>query len=59
VDILRINWVGHVEGMGESEGVCRVLGVKPEEKRPLGRSRRRWEYNIKMDFQGVGCGGME
>ena len=32
---------------------------KPERKRPLGRSRRRWEDNIKMDLQEVGCGGME
>ena len=31
---------------------------KPEGKRPLGRSRRRWEYNIKMDLQEVGCGGL-
>jgi hypothetical protein len=33
--------------------------VKPEGKRPLGRPRRRWEDNIKMDLQEVGCGGME
>ena len=32
---------------------------KPEEKRPLGRPRRRWEDNIKMDLQEVGCGGMD
>jgi len=32
---------------------------KPEGKRPLGRPRRRWEYNIKMDVQEVGCGGMD
>jgi len=32
---------------------------KPERKRPLGRPRRRWEYNIKMDLQEVGCGGMD
>jgi len=33
--------------------------VKPEGKRPLGRSRHRWEGNIKMDHQAVGCGGMD
>ena len=33
--------------------------VKPEGKRPLGRPRYRWEENIKMDIQGVGCGGMD
>jgi len=39
----------------------RVQGFdgEPEEKTPLGRSRRRWEDNIKMDFQEVGCGGMD
>jgi hypothetical protein len=42
--------------MGEVRGVYRVLVGKPEEKRPLGRPRRRWEDNIKMDFQEVGGG---
>jgi hypothetical protein len=45
--------------MGESRDVYRVLVGKPEGKRPLGRSRRRWEDNIKMDLQVVGCGGMD
>ena len=40
--------------MGEGRGVRRVLVGKPEGKRPLGRPRRRWEDNIKMDFQEVG-----
>jgi len=44
--------------MGERRGVYRVLVEKPERKRPLGRPRRRWEDNIKMDLQKVGCGGM-
>jgi hypothetical protein len=44
--------------MGERRGVYRVLVGKPEEQRPLGRTRRRWENNIKMDLQEVGCGGM-
>jgi len=45
-----MRWVGHVACMGESRGVCRVLVRKPEGKRPLGRPRHRWEYNIKMDI---------
>jgi hypothetical protein len=43
--------------MGERKGVYRVLVGKPERKRPFGRSRCRWEDNIKMDLQEVGCGG--
>jgi len=43
--------------MGEGRGVHRVLVGKPEGKRPLGRPRRRWEYNIKMDIREVGGGG--
>jgi len=45
--------------MGERRGVYRVLVRKPEGKRPLGRPRRRWECNIKMDLQEVGCGSMD
>ena len=45
--------------MGERRGVYRVLVRKLEGKRPLGRPRRRWEDNIKMDLQEVGCGGMD
>ena len=45
--------------MGERRGVYKVLVVKPEGKRPLGRLRRRWEDNIKMDLQEVGCGAMD
>jgi hypothetical protein len=45
--------------MGEGRGVCRVLVGKPEGKRPLGRTRRRWEDNIKVNLQEVGCGGMD
>ena len=47
---------GHVARMGQGRGVHRVLVRKPEGKRPLGRPRRRWEDNIKMDFQEVGGG---
>jgi len=45
--------------MGERRGVYRVLVGKPEGKKPLGRPRPRWEYNIKMDLQEVVCGGMD
>jgi len=43
--------------MWERRGIYRVLVGKPEGKRPLGRLSRRWEDNIKMDLQEVGCGG--
>jgi hypothetical protein len=49
-----VRWAGHVERMGEDRCVHRVLVGKPEGKRPLGRPRRRWEDNIKMDLQAVG-----
>jgi len=55
----RMRWAGHVARMGEGRGVYRVLVGKPERKRPLWRPRRRWEDNIKMDLQEVGCGGMD
>jgi len=45
--------------MWERRGVSRALVGKPESNRPLGRPRQRWEDNIKMDLQEVGCGGME
>ena len=51
-----MRWAGHVTRMGEGRGVYRVLVGKPEGKRPLGRPRRRWEDNIKMDLQEVGGG---
>ena len=52
----QMRWAGHVVCMGEDRGVQRVLVGKPEGKRPLGRSRHRWEDNIKMDLQEVGGG---
>jgi len=55
----RMRWAGHVARLGEGTGVYRVLVGKLEGKRPLGRPRRRWEDNIKMDIQEVGCGGMD
>jgi len=55
----RMRWVGHVACMGEERGVYRVLVGKPEGRRPLGRPRRRWVYNIRMDLQEVGYGYMD
>ena len=55
----RMRWTGHVACMGERRGIYRVLVGKPEGKRPLGRCWHRWEDNIKMDLQEVGCGGMD
>jgi hypothetical protein len=49
---------GACSAVGEERGVYRVLVVKHEGKRPLGRPRRRWEDNIKINLQEVGCGGM-
>jgi hypothetical protein len=45
--------------MGERRGIYRVLVGKPEGKRPLGRPRHRWEDNINMYFQEVGCESMD
>jgi len=52
----RMIWAGHVARMGEGRSLHRVLVGKPEGKRPLGRPRRRWEDNIKMNLQEVGGG---
>jgi len=51
--------VGHTARMGDRRGVYRILVGKPGGKRPLRRPRIRWEDNIKMDFQEVGCGFMD
>ena len=55
----RMRWAGHVARMGEERGVYRVLVGRPEGKIPLGRPRRRWVDNIRMDLQEVGCGYMD
>ena len=52
----RIGWDGHVAGMRERREAHRVLVEKPEGKRPLGRHRRKWKDNIKIDLQEVGWG---
>ena len=54
-----INSRRNVARMGEWRGVYGILVGKPEGKRPLGRPRRRWEDNIKMDLPEVGCGVMD
>jgi hypothetical protein len=54
-----MRWMGHVAYLGESRGLYRVLVGKPEGKRPRGRLRRKWENNIKVDLQEVGCEGMD
>ena len=46
----RMRWTGHVTRMGERRGAYRILVVKPEGKRPLGRTRHRWEDSTKMDL---------
>ena len=51
-----MRWAGHVARMVVGRGVYRVMVGKPEGKRPLGRPRRRWEDNIRMDLQEVGLG---
>ena len=50
---------GELACMGERRGIYTVLVVKPEGKKLLGRPRHRWEDNIKLDLQEVGCGGMD
>jgi len=55
----RMRGAGHVARMGEGKNVYRILVGKPKGKRPLGRPRRRWEDNSKMDLQEVGCGGVD
>jgi len=54
-----MRWAGHVARMGKERGVYRVLLGKPEGRRPVGRHRRRWVDNVRMDLQEVRCGYME
>ena len=55
----RMRWAVHVARMGEERGVYRALVGKPVGRRPLGRPRRRWVDNNRMDLQEVGCGYMD
>jgi len=54
-----MRWAGYAARMGERSGAYRVLMGKPEGKSSFGRPRHRWEDNIKIDLQEVGCGGMD
>jgi hypothetical protein len=53
----RMRWAEHVARMGEGRGVYRVLVGRPKGKRQLGRRRRRWEDNIKLDLREIGIDG--
>jgi hypothetical protein len=55
----RMRWAGHVTWMGEMRNAYRILVGKPEGKRPLGRPRRRWVDNIKMDLRETGLDGVD
>jgi hypothetical protein len=50
----RMRWAGHVARIGEKRNMCSLLVEKPEGKRPLGRPRRRWMNNIKIDLLDIG-----
>jgi hypothetical protein len=50
----RMRWAGHEVGMGEKRDMCRLLVEKPEGRRPLGRPRRRWLDNIRLDLLEMG-----
>jgi hypothetical protein len=55
----RMRWAGHVARMGEKRNAYGVLVGKPEEKRTVGRPRRRWLNNIKMDLREIGWCGLD
>jgi hypothetical protein len=55
----RMRWAGHVARMGEKRNAYRILVGEPKGKRPLGRPRRKWEDNIRMDLRQIGWGGMD
>jgi hypothetical protein len=55
----RMRWAGHVARMGEKRNSYMILVRKPEAKRPVGRPRRRWVDNIKMDLRELGWDGVD
>jgi hypothetical protein len=55
----RMRWAGHVARMGEKRNAYRLLVGKPEGRRPLGRPRRRWLDNIRMELGEVGWGDVD
>jgi hypothetical protein len=59
VNKLRMRWAGHEACMEDKRCLYRILVGKPEGKGPLSRPRHRWEDNMMMDLQKVGCRGMD
>jgi hypothetical protein len=59
IKLKRMRWAVHVARMGEKRNAYRLLVGKPEVKRPLGRPRRRWVDNIRMDRGEVGWGDVD
>jgi hypothetical protein len=55
----RMRWAGHGARVGKKRNTCKILVGKPEGKRPLGRPRHRWVYNIKTDLVEIGWGGVD
>jgi hypothetical protein len=55
----KMRWAGHVTRMGEVRGAYNILVGSPEGRRPLGRPRRRWEDNIKVDLREIGFGDVD
>jgi len=55
----RMRWAGHVIRTGDMRNVYRILVAKPEEKRPLGKSRHRLEDNVRMDLKETGWEGVQ
>jgi hypothetical protein len=55
----RMRWAGHVERMGEVRSAYNISVGRPEGRKPLGRPRRRWEGNIKMDLREIGFGDVD
>jgi hypothetical protein len=59
IKVRRMRWAGHVASMGDVKGAYNILVGRPEGRRPLGRLRRRWEDNIKMDLKEIGFGDVD
>jgi hypothetical protein len=55
----RMRWIGHIARMGKKRKAYRVLVSKPDGNRPLGRPRRRWVYNIKIDLREIRWDGLD
>jgi hypothetical protein len=55
----RMRWASQVARMGEKRNACRLLVGKPQGNRPLGRPRRKWVVNIRMDLGEVGWGDVD